>query len=140
MKKRILRSVDRKMFGGVASGLADYFDVDVAVVRIVFLAGFFIWGWTLFLYLFMWAVLPTEKTVKVAFGDGDYVRRTTEEPSDKEYDSDKTKMIFAFLLIAIGSVKLVEEFVPSIDLYFLAPAALIVCGAVLILKGGKSDK
>lgn len=34
--KRLFRSVDHKMLGGVCAGLADYFDIDVSLVRLAF--------------------------------------------------------------------------------------------------------
>ncbi len=50
------------MLGGVAAGLADYFDVDPTVVRIGFVALAFLGGLAVPLYLAGWALIPDEET------------------------------------------------------------------------------
>ena len=39
---RLFRNTSNKMIGGVASGLADYFQTDVTIVRILLVLAFFI--------------------------------------------------------------------------------------------------
>ena len=47
------------MIGGVAGGLADYFGVDPAVVRLFFVLGmFFGLGLAFLIYLVLWVVMP----------------------------------------------------------------------------------
>jgi phage shock protein PspC (stress-responsive transcriptional regulator) len=50
------------MLGGVAVGLADYFDVDPVLVRIGFVAAVFLGGLAVPLYLAGWALIPDEET------------------------------------------------------------------------------
>jgi phage shock protein PspC (stress-responsive transcriptional regulator) len=50
------------MLGGVAAGIADYFDVDPTLVRIGFLAMAFLGGLAVPLYLAGWALIPDEDT------------------------------------------------------------------------------
>ena len=50
VKKLYLDMEDRKL-GGVCSGLAAYFDIDVTLIRVVFLAAFFCGGFGFWLYL-----------------------------------------------------------------------------------------
>ncbi len=62
MAKRLYRSVSQKMLGGVCGGLAEYFDVDVSIVRLLFV------GLTLvtalfpmtFFYIIAWIVVPQQ--------------------------------------------------------------------------------
>ena len=57
--KRLYRSRTDKMIGGVAGGLAEYFNVDPTLVRIVFvLLG--VLGGGVLAYLVMWIVVPQE--------------------------------------------------------------------------------
>lgn len=62
-QKRLTRSKD-KMIAGVLSGIANYFDIDPAIVRILYvvfsLASVGFPG--LIAYLIMWAIVPVEKT------------------------------------------------------------------------------
>ena len=56
--KVLRRNVFNKVFGGVCSGLADYFDLDVVLVRVIFAASFLFAGVGGGLYLLLWLVVP----------------------------------------------------------------------------------
>jgi phage shock protein PspC (stress-responsive transcriptional regulator) len=57
---RLERGGDGRMVGGVAVGLADYFDVDPTLVRIGFVALTFLGGLAIPLYLAGWLLIPEE--------------------------------------------------------------------------------
>ena len=59
--KKIHRDVDNRIVGGVASGLAAYFNMDALWIRILFLASFFA-GFGFLLYLILWAIIPAART------------------------------------------------------------------------------
>jgi phage shock protein C len=52
------RSATKKVFGGVAGGLAERFDVDANIVRVVFVVLALIYGLGVAIYLAMWALIP----------------------------------------------------------------------------------
>lgn len=56
--KRLRRNALNKVIAGVCSGLADYFDVDVVLVRAIFVASFLFAGVGLGLYLVLWILMP----------------------------------------------------------------------------------
>ena len=56
--KVLRRNVFNKVFGGVCSGLADYFNLDVVLVRVLFAASFLFAGVGGGLYLLLWLVVP----------------------------------------------------------------------------------
>lgn len=60
--KKLYRDVDTAIIGGVCSGIAAYFSVDVTVVRILFAVGIFVTGVSLPLYLVMWLVVPAARS------------------------------------------------------------------------------
>ncbi len=62
MAKKLTRSVHNKMLAGVCSGLADYFDLDVSLVRLIFVAMDLVTGLVpMFLfYIIAWIVIPAE--------------------------------------------------------------------------------
>jgi len=63
MSKRLYRSASQKMLGGVCGGLAEYFDIDVSLVRLIFVGLGLVTAvlpMTLF-YLIAWIVVPQEK-------------------------------------------------------------------------------
>lgn len=56
--KRIYRNSDDAIIGGVCSGLADYLKIDKTIVRILAILLIFGAGLSLWLYLFMWILIP----------------------------------------------------------------------------------
>lgn len=57
--RKLYRSkVDRKI-AGICGGLGEYVNIDPTVMRILFIAGFFLTGMLMFwIYLVMWIVIP----------------------------------------------------------------------------------
>jgi len=64
--KRLMRSSTDKKIGGVCAGLADYFDLDPTIVRIVWLLAIFFGGTGLLVYLILWIALPLAPLPMVA--------------------------------------------------------------------------
>src|SRR5436189_6481265 len=57
-RKRLVRSTTDKKIAGVAAGLADYFDLDPTIVRVVWLLAILFAGTGVLAYLVLWIVLP----------------------------------------------------------------------------------
>jgi len=66
--KRLFRSVDHKMLGGVCAGLADYFDIDVSLVRLAFVGIAILSAlFPMFIfYIIAWLVIPVETRPSLA--------------------------------------------------------------------------
>ena len=59
MNRRLYRSRRDSILGGVAGGVADYFDMDPSIVRVVWAVLALVTGGIfLVLYLVMWIVVP----------------------------------------------------------------------------------
>jgi phage shock protein PspC (stress-responsive transcriptional regulator) len=52
------RSTTKKVFGGVAGGISERFDVDANIVRVVFVVLAFAYGLGAAIYLAMWVLIP----------------------------------------------------------------------------------
>ncbi len=61
--KKMYRDPDGKVLGGVASGVAAYFGIDVVVVRLLLFVSIFFAGTGLILYIILWIILPEAKTL-----------------------------------------------------------------------------
>jgi phage shock protein C len=61
-KKRLVRSTTDKKIAGVAAGLADYFDLDPTIIRVVWLLAFLCGGAGLLAYIILWIALPPGPT------------------------------------------------------------------------------
>ncbi|RYY68610.1 MAG: PspC domain-containing protein [Chitinophagaceae bacterium] len=64
-RKRLFRNENDKWIGGVCSGLANYFGVDVVVVRIIFAILFFSFGFGLLPYLILWVAVPSTASAEL---------------------------------------------------------------------------
>jgi len=62
MAKQLYRSQQKKMLGGVCGGLSDYFDIDVSLIRLIFVAvGLITALFPMFIfYVIAWIVIPQE--------------------------------------------------------------------------------
>jgi len=59
MKKRLTKSRHDKKFAGVCGGLAEYFEIDSTIIRIIFLAALILGlGSPGLIYLILWVVMP----------------------------------------------------------------------------------
>ena len=63
---RLFRNVDQKVVGGVAAGLANYFEIDVVLMRVLFVLAFFIpLPFPVFLfYIILWIVMPSNRRIQ----------------------------------------------------------------------------
>ena len=64
--KKLMRSRTASKIAGVCGGFADYLDLDVTLVRIVWLMVAFVGGWGLIGYLIAWIAMPEEPLQKPA--------------------------------------------------------------------------
>lgn len=60
--KKLYRSRENRVLGGICGGLGEYFDVDPTLVRVLFVFGAFLGlpGALLLIYLVMLIVIPQE--------------------------------------------------------------------------------
>lgn len=56
--KRLYRSRKNQVIGGVAAGVAEYFDIDPTIVRIAWALLGMAWGTGVLVYLICWLVIP----------------------------------------------------------------------------------
>jgi phage shock protein PspC (stress-responsive transcriptional regulator) len=60
--RRLYRSENEKVLGGVAAGLANYFGIDPAIMRLIFVLCLFM-GFGFLLYIILWIVVPSRPLV-----------------------------------------------------------------------------
>jgi phage shock protein PspC (stress-responsive transcriptional regulator) len=65
-RKRLVRSSVDKKIGGVCAGLADYFDLDVTIIRVLWLLAVLIGGTGLLAYIILWIAVPLAPPEQVA--------------------------------------------------------------------------
>jgi phage shock protein C len=63
MTKKLYRSIDQKMLAGICGGLAEYFDIDVSIVRLMLVGAALVTAVLpmFFFYIISWIVIPQEQ-------------------------------------------------------------------------------
>jgi phage shock protein C len=61
--KRLYRSEDDKMLGGVCGGIAEVYDFDPTLIRLITIALIFS-GLTPLIYIVAWLIIPSESELK----------------------------------------------------------------------------
>jgi phage shock protein C len=77
MENRLLRNEHDKVIAGVSSGLAAYMQVDVTIIRLLFvLSTIFLVGTGVLVYLVMWIVVPVNNDPAAKFSKfNDYFKK-----------------------------------------------------------------
>ena len=62
-RRRLYRDGDNRVIGGVCSGLGAYFNIDMVILRVIFVVLFFLGvGASFLIYIILWIVVPKAKT------------------------------------------------------------------------------
>ena len=56
--RRLYRSQQDRMIGGVIGGLGEFFGIDSTILRLVFVLSIFLGGWGLFFYVVALLLVP----------------------------------------------------------------------------------
>ena len=62
-RRKLYRDSDNRVLGGVCSGLGAYLNIDMVILRVIFVLAFFLGlGSSFIIYLVLWIVVPKAKT------------------------------------------------------------------------------
>jgi phage shock protein PspC (stress-responsive transcriptional regulator) len=108
--KKMFRNTEKKVVGGVASGIASYFGADPTLIRVLFVLFAIFGGLGIVVYIIMWIALPEAKTITekmqmqgepVTLSNIESsVKRGLNEPPGEESALAKI-VLFPFRLIAV---------------------------------------
>ena len=122
IRKRYYRDSDEKVLGGVAMGVANYFSVDVSLVRILFLISIFFGGFGVLIYFILWFITPEATTVGEKMSMKGYsvtlenIEKYVEEkinPEDKEENILMKIILFPFRI----AVPVLNNFILCLSCY-----------------------
>lgn len=130
------------MIGGVAGGLAEYFEIDPTIVRIIFIVTLFIGGGGFLAYIILWIVVPEEPFIFVTPDSSSQQtppsegeQKTQQTPQfDYESHRQKRRNFGGAILIVIGVLFLMDNFIPRFHFGDFWPLILIAIGIALIMK------
>jgi len=136
MNRKLYRSKKDKIIGGVCGGLGKYFDIDPVLIRILFVFLTFYHGSGLIIYLVLLIIVPPEPINIDEIELKDFTDISGDRPSNYEQTTvnrgEKVKKIFGIILLIIGSLLFLENFVKILDFEIIAPLIMILMGLYLI--------
>lgn len=139
--RRLYRCRQDKMLAGVASGMADFFDIDPTIVRIAWIISALFGGLSIILYVILAFVIPTEPAgyhAGVAEGAGPagapiaptIAQRTERIPAEP----GRFGLVVGIVLIVFGGLALVGSALPGwVAGIHLGPAFVLALGIALIV-------
>lgn len=156
MYKKLYRSTRDKMIGGVAGGIAEYFEIDPTIVRILFVLAVFFGGGGLIAYIILWIIVPekpyvfpgTEQNQTDSQSNFTNPAQNSEPAEEKTSENQNTFNYAAFqqkqksntssvagiVLVVIGGLFLLNNFIPRFNFGDFWPFVLIAVGIGLLLN------
>lgn len=141
--KKLYRSRTNKILGGVCAGIANYFGIDVVVVRLIWVLLALAGGPGVIGYIIAWIIIPAEPepTPKREQAAED-VQGDTALAEAPEHSHGNGNVIAAWALIIVGLFFLAERLLPYRWMHWfpwsrLWPALIIVAGLALLLRSRK---
>lgn len=135
--KKFERSSTNRVIGGVCAGLADYLNLDIALMRVLFVVAAFCGSFGFWLYIILWIVIPSQKVLN--FNNNMQQEETTIDITpDEKRGSSKGAITISIILIVIGLIALMDNFLYIDWIWKLWPVILIVLGVVIIINAQKN--
>ncbi|NCU32139.1 MAG: PspC domain-containing protein [Candidatus Moranbacteria bacterium] len=164
--KRFYRSRYDTVLGGVAGGLAKYFNIDPIIVRILFVALAFAGAGGIIIYIILWIAVPLDPDYtyfKWGQNQSGYSpestpeSKATENSEQNENDREKTNDAFrppdtypktkndsnfiaAVILIVFGGILLFINLIPHFSIAEFWPVILIAIGVVIMVNALSKPK
>jgi phage shock protein C len=141
--KKLYRSEKEKIIFGVCGGLANYFEIDPVIIRMIFLFLLFTSnGVGLLLYLVLALIVPKETDYKkeniLLNETGKKVQGLAKEIKDNKILISDMGIVFGILMILVGTGLLFRQIFPSqiffIEWNILIPLLIIAFGLGLIIQ------
>ena len=152
--KRLYRSIRDRQIAGVCGGIADYFNVDPILVRIVFIIVALAGGSGVLAYFILWIVVPRDPEPWVQPD-----QQPDDQPMDREefgphhpsfnrwerrhhlkHRTGHRPVIGGLVLVTLGILLLLDSLVPNLNFHQLWPILLIVIGGALITVAFSPNK
>ena len=141
---RLYRSRDDRMLAGVAGGLAELWDADPSLIRIIWaLLVVFTGGIALIVYIVMAIVVPegepgaataaaTRQPLTAEEREAQRAARAARR-AERGDSAFPVAAVGGLILIGLGAFFLLREFLPEIDFDWVWPLILIGIGVVLLV-------
>jgi len=154
MNTKLYRSRSDLVLSGVCGGLAQYLQIDAALVRIFFVLLALSNGLGVLVYMLLWIVLPRENAARGATL-GDNARAAAEEIADQARNmgqelrqvvhrpNPRISLYIGFGLIMLGIFTLLDNlhlpWLEWLNVQVIWPVLLIIAGLALLLRWRRGE-
>ncbi len=150
MEKKLYRIKNsQSLLGGVSQGLAEYFSIDVTLIRVVFVLLFFTPVPAFFAYFILWVVLPVKHNYgfagvgdSQAFDSTNDINSQTSNFTFMSRHNQNNNLVGGAVLIILGIIFSFKTFF-HINLFRyigqMWPLILVGLGVWLIVRDRKDD-
>jgi phage shock protein PspC (stress-responsive transcriptional regulator) len=144
VNRRLYRCREDRRLGGVAAGVAEFFDLDPTLVRVLWFLSIFAGGFSILLYVGLWIIVPLEPLPAggpSSPGTSDTTAMPVVRPEPEGHrhaprgdGSGRVATFFGIVLILFGALALIDALLPSwTDAWrYLWPLFFVGIGAVLV--------
>lgn len=138
-RKALYRSQTDRVVGGVCGGLGRYFNIDPVLVRLGFVALGLINGLGVLVYLIMWLVVPDEESRDLAGeeiiqANANEIGQRAKQFGESLGSSPRGPVLVGLILVSVGALFLLREFIPGLHMLSLWPILLILIGGYLLFS------
>lgn len=153
MTEHLYRSGQNKMLGGVCGGLAEYFNIDPTLVRLIAVVAMFAGGVGFLAYLVGWIIIPVDPAYRAVYpgqkpAEGNFTEELRTNVDDIRTDIHEAAHNFrrevhhgqggklaGIVLIGLGIMFFLDRWFPiwfSMDKMW--PIILILIGLVVLIR------
>ena len=133
--KKMYRDPEKKVIGGVASGVAAFFGGDLTLIRILFLITAFVGGIGFILYVILWIALPEAKTITEKMEmEGEPVTLSNIESSVKKNLNEKGEEESTFTKIVLFPFRMIAAVINALG-SALGPIAKVLFDVARVFVG-----
>ncbi|MFN7791375.1 MAG: PspC domain-containing protein, partial [Cyclobacteriaceae bacterium] len=133
--KKMYRDPEKKVLGGVASGVAAFFGVDVTVIRVLFIVFAFLGGLGLLLYIILWIALPEAKSITEKMEmQGEPVTLSNIESTVKKSLNEKEEEESTLAKIVLFPFRLMATFITALG-KILGPLVNVLVEFIRVVFG-----
>ena len=148
MNRRLYRCRENRVLAGVASGVAEFFDLDPTLVRVLWFISILFGGIGLIVYIGMAIIVPIEPLAidgsavvdhGVTGGEGTVL--AAEGHHHAAHGDGRGTMFVGLVLILFGGLALIDTLLPSwVDAgHYLVPAFVVGLGVLLVANAVRRE-
>ncbi|HRI05889.1 MAG TPA: PspC domain-containing protein [Candidatus Dojkabacteria bacterium] len=152
--KRLVRSKTDQIIAGVCGGIAEYFEIDPIIVRLLFALLVFSGGSGVLIYIILWIIMPEKgdenkshnQVVKENAKDFEQKVEQWADSMDKPDNRKKTQLWFGVAIVVLGTYLTLQNFgigsMFNLGWYIgkFWPLIIVGLGVIILVKRDNGNK